>query len=176
LPGRALHLAIAISYLNGFDESGTVKLRPRVSRELGMDRHAAYRALRQLENTGLLSVVRARGESTSGYLTSSEKRLILSIASSRPAPFSSDHHWPVLGDRRGIHHKANWLSVFARTTRGCPQFFPAIPRVDENGQRLFFHRFIFVFSMHDKRSKCSQWTQYTKMCQFARVQLFRNSG
>jgi hypothetical protein len=62
LPGRALHLAIAISYLEGFKQSGTVKLRPSVIRELGMDPHASYRALRQLEDTGLLSVVRARGK------------------------------------------------------------------------------------------------------------------
>jgi hypothetical protein len=62
LPGRALHLAVAISYLDGFKRSGTVKLRPSVVRELGMDRHASYRALKQLEDAGLLSVVRARGK------------------------------------------------------------------------------------------------------------------
>src|SRR6185437_10269505 len=62
LPGRALHVAIAISYLNGFAQDGTVRLKPSVVRELGLDRHASYRALKQLEDAGLISVVRGRGK------------------------------------------------------------------------------------------------------------------
>jgi len=62
LPGRALHVAIAISYLNGFDQNGTIRLKPSVVRELGLDRHASYRALKQLENAGLASVVRGQGK------------------------------------------------------------------------------------------------------------------
>jgi hypothetical protein len=55
-------------------------------------------------------------------------------------------------------------------------------RRDEMAQQLVFHRFIFVFSMHDKGSECSQDAPMLSMdtvdekCHFARVQLSRNSG
>jgi hypothetical protein len=60
-PGRALHVAIAIAYLDGFEKTGTVTVRPGVCRELGVDRHASYRALRQLEAAGLVTITRKRG-------------------------------------------------------------------------------------------------------------------
>jgi len=49
-------------------------------------------------------------------------------------------------------------------------------------QQLVFHKFIFVFSMHAKSSKCSEEAQMPSMdtvdekCHFARVQLSGNSG
>lgn len=61
LPGSALHVAMAIHFLNGFHQTGTVKLSPSVLRELGLKRHAGYRALAELENAGLVSVVRKKG-------------------------------------------------------------------------------------------------------------------
>lgn len=61
LPGRALHVGVALWFLDGFEQAGTVQARPSVLREFGMDRHASYRALRQLENAGLVSVLRMRG-------------------------------------------------------------------------------------------------------------------
>jgi len=61
LPGRALHVAVAIAFLDGFENTGTVKLRPRVCRELGLDRHASGRGLSQLENARLVKAEHRRG-------------------------------------------------------------------------------------------------------------------
>jgi hypothetical protein len=61
LPGRALHLAMVIWHLEGFQRTGTVKLKPSLCRELGMDRSASYRALKELEDSGLVSVTRKKG-------------------------------------------------------------------------------------------------------------------
>jgi hypothetical protein len=61
LPGRALHVALAVAHLDGFEEAGTVKLKPSVCTELGIKRHAAYRALDHLEEAGLVKVERKRG-------------------------------------------------------------------------------------------------------------------
>lgn len=61
LPGRTLHVGVALWYLDGFNRTRTVQLKPSVIRELGMDRHASYRALNRLEAAGLVSVVHKRG-------------------------------------------------------------------------------------------------------------------
>lgn len=61
LRGRALDVGIALWYMDGFERTGTVKSQPSVIRELGVDRHAEYRALRALEKAGLVSVQRKRG-------------------------------------------------------------------------------------------------------------------
>jgi hypothetical protein len=71
LPGRALHLALVISYLDGFEKTGTVKLRPSVQRELGIDRHASYRALKLLEKAELISVKRGKGKAATVTIRSS---------------------------------------------------------------------------------------------------------
>lgn len=62
LSGRALHVGVALWYLDGFERSGTVKAQPSVLREFHVDRHAAYRALKTLEKAGLISVERKRGK------------------------------------------------------------------------------------------------------------------
>jgi hypothetical protein len=61
LPGRALHLGIALWYLDGFQQTRTVQAKPSVIRDFGLDRYASYRALHQLEEVGLVSVVRKKG-------------------------------------------------------------------------------------------------------------------
>lgn len=61
LPGCALHVAIAIHFLNGFKQTGTVKLSPSVCRELGLKRHTVYRAIDELKEAGLISVIRRKG-------------------------------------------------------------------------------------------------------------------
>jgi hypothetical protein len=63
LPGRALHVAVLIRYLDGFEKTGTVKLRPSVRNLYGMDRFSCMRGLDQLESAGLISVLRKRGSS-----------------------------------------------------------------------------------------------------------------
>ena len=61
LPGRALHVAVALFLLMGLRKSTTVKLgRVRLA-EIGVKRHSGYRALQALENANLVSVVRQRG-------------------------------------------------------------------------------------------------------------------
>lgn len=63
LPGKALHVAVMIRYLDGFESTGTVKLRPSVRNLYGMDRFSCIRGLDQLEAVGLISVQRKRGSS-----------------------------------------------------------------------------------------------------------------
>lgn len=61
LPGRALHVGLALHYLVGVERSHTVKLRRTVVERFGVNRHAEYRALRVLEAAGLVSVQRKPG-------------------------------------------------------------------------------------------------------------------
>lgn len=61
LPGRALHVGVAIWHLDGFERSGRVRLKPSTLRDLGVDRFSAYRGLKTLEDYKLISVIRRRG-------------------------------------------------------------------------------------------------------------------
>lgn len=61
LPGKALHVATMVRYLDGFQGTGTVQLRPSVRDAYGVDRFASARALTRLEEAGLVSVARRRG-------------------------------------------------------------------------------------------------------------------
>lgn len=61
LSGRALHAGVALWFLDGFEQTGTVKAKPSVLQDFGLDRHASYRALHKLEKAGLVSVVRKKG-------------------------------------------------------------------------------------------------------------------
>ena len=61
LPGRALHAAMAICYLDGFERTGTVHLRPSVRDAYGLDRYSSARALKHLEQAGLVTVARKPG-------------------------------------------------------------------------------------------------------------------
>ena len=63
LPGKALQVALMVRYLDGFEQTGTVKLRPSVRNAYGMDRFSCTRGLDQLEAAGLISVRRKRGSS-----------------------------------------------------------------------------------------------------------------
>lgn len=60
-PGRALHVGVALWFLAGLARSETVRLSSATLRTLGVDRHAARRALQLLEAEGLVSVVRRPG-------------------------------------------------------------------------------------------------------------------
>lgn len=61
LPGKVLHVAVVVHLLAGMRRGGPVSLSRARLRELGVDRHAAYRALRRLEEAGLVAVQRRRG-------------------------------------------------------------------------------------------------------------------
>ncbi len=60
--GSGLKVALAIWYLSGLNgQSHTVKLQTAALRNLGVDRHAAYRGLKALEEAGLVRVQRHPG-------------------------------------------------------------------------------------------------------------------
>jgi hypothetical protein len=60
-PGKSLNVALAIWFLSGLNRSRTISLSGSVLRELGVKRHSGYRALKSLEETGLISVCRHPG-------------------------------------------------------------------------------------------------------------------
>ena len=60
--GRGLNVAIALWFLSGLNnQKATVTLKSTVLRDMGIDRHAAYRGLEKLEKAGLVSVERNTG-------------------------------------------------------------------------------------------------------------------
>jgi hypothetical protein len=63
LPGRCLHVGVAIWYLAGLGRREVVELRPSALRLFGVSRYAGYRALLRLEQAGLVDVERNRGRS-----------------------------------------------------------------------------------------------------------------
>ena len=61
LPGRALHVALSIRFWTGIKKTDRIAVPISGLSELGLSRHAGYRALQVLEGAGLVSVVRHRG-------------------------------------------------------------------------------------------------------------------
>lgn len=61
LPGKALHVSIGLKFLAGLNKSETISLSGKVLKNLGVTRHSSYRALRKLEDAGLVSVDRHFG-------------------------------------------------------------------------------------------------------------------
>lgn len=63
LPGKSLHVGLTIWFLAGLTQSRTVKLSSIGAASFGVDRYAKYRALRWLEEAGLIVVDRKVGRS-----------------------------------------------------------------------------------------------------------------
>jgi DNA-binding transcriptional ArsR family regulator len=63
LPGKSLHVAIAIWLEASLAKSATVRLSNMASLPFGLDRNAKYRALQWLEEAGLIAVERKLGRS-----------------------------------------------------------------------------------------------------------------
>lgn len=63
LPGRSLHVAIAIWFTASLAKSATVSLSNLAGLPFGLDRNAKYRALAWLEEAGLIAVERNLGRS-----------------------------------------------------------------------------------------------------------------
>ena len=62
LPGKALHVALAIRYLAGMNKLNPFRLTHRTLMIFWVSRHAAYRALKALEEAGLINVERRPGK------------------------------------------------------------------------------------------------------------------
>ena len=54
LPGKSLHVGVALWFLTGVHRTRTVALPNGILALLGVDRHAKYRALNYLEQAGLI--------------------------------------------------------------------------------------------------------------------------
>lgn len=61
LPGKTLHVALALQYLAGLQKTDTVKLGAKVLANLGVARDAKYDALVRLQQAGLIAVAQAPG-------------------------------------------------------------------------------------------------------------------
>jgi hypothetical protein len=61
LPGKALHTAIAVWFLAGLTRKRTVHLSRNILESFGVNRFAGYRGLKDLEESGLVSVLRHAG-------------------------------------------------------------------------------------------------------------------
>lgn len=62
LPGKALQVAVVLWLESGMKKSLSVKAGSTRLKEMGVDRYAANRGLKELEGAGLVSVVRAPGQ------------------------------------------------------------------------------------------------------------------
>ena len=56
LPGKALHVALALWYLSGLQKCRTIRLATKSLAVMGVSRDAKYDALSRLEEAGLVSV------------------------------------------------------------------------------------------------------------------------
>jgi hypothetical protein len=61
MPGRTLHVGVALWYLGGTGGMNRVALSNLVGTRFGVDRNAKYRGLLWLEQAGLVSVQRKLG-------------------------------------------------------------------------------------------------------------------
>jgi hypothetical protein len=65
LPGRSLHVGLALWYYAGMRSTHQINFPIRwLKTALNMERHAAYRGLRHLERADLVSVARHRGHAS----------------------------------------------------------------------------------------------------------------
>lgn len=61
LPGRSIHVALALWFLANVKNSIEISLSGKLLRELGVNRKAGYRGLRALERAKLVSCIRSPG-------------------------------------------------------------------------------------------------------------------
>jgi len=74
LPGRALTVYLLIHWRHTVTGQSTATLPTDLLQEFGIDRNAKHRALRDLEEAGLITVTRAVGQSARIGLTSSRSQ------------------------------------------------------------------------------------------------------
>jgi hypothetical protein len=68
LPGRALHVALAIRLWTGIKKTNDIVVPTTTLGEMGVTRHSARRALHALERAGLITVTRHVGRKTRVHL------------------------------------------------------------------------------------------------------------
>ena len=61
LPGKTLQVALALLFVAGLTKSHTVKIQKKILDELGVSRKGYYRAIKRLEESGLISVETKQG-------------------------------------------------------------------------------------------------------------------
>lgn len=61
LPGKSLHVAVALWYLGGLQKCRVIALSNIVGARFGLDRNSKYRGLAALEDAGLITIVRKLG-------------------------------------------------------------------------------------------------------------------
>ena len=62
LSKKALHVAVGLWFISGMTKNPTVKMQKKVLEDLGISRHAFYRARDKMEQAGLISVVGKSGQ------------------------------------------------------------------------------------------------------------------
>ena len=63
LPGKALHVALVLKFLEGVTRKQKIPLSNRILKIFGVDRYAKARSLKELEKANLIVVTRKRGRS-----------------------------------------------------------------------------------------------------------------
>lgn len=62
LPGKSIHVAIAVYFLAGLKNNKTVKLTQTLLNEFGVKRNSKYRALEELAKVGLIEFTKTNGK------------------------------------------------------------------------------------------------------------------
>ena len=62
LPGKALHIGIALWFWSGIKKSGTFVFSCNTIRDLGISRQTCYAQLKAMEKAGLLSIEARKGK------------------------------------------------------------------------------------------------------------------
>lgn len=65
LPGRSLHVALAVWHLCSLQKAGTIKMQQKIRAVFNLSREVYGRGLTRLEAAGLISVCRERGRTPS---------------------------------------------------------------------------------------------------------------
>ena len=63
LPGKSLHLAVVLLHLAAIDQTRRVVVSNLACERFGLNRNAKYRALRSMQNAGLITAERKLGRS-----------------------------------------------------------------------------------------------------------------
>lgn len=61
LPGKSLHVAVALWFISGLQKSRVIELSNVAGARFGLDRNSKYRGLAWLEKAGLITITRKLG-------------------------------------------------------------------------------------------------------------------